>query len=121
MKPNRVDPVIGNLDGDVPVGFGRHRAGPGGICDQVITMKTICRCIVFTLVLFIAAALGEANFACEDKCQVELDQSIKKCMSEIDFSSSKYDRCINNAFVVYRACMRDCVEDDYFQRRKDSP
>jgi ABC-type branched-subunit amino acid transport system substrate-binding protein len=28
---------------------------------------------------------------------------------------------INNAFVVYRACLRDCIEDDYFQRRKDSP
>jgi hypothetical protein len=73
------------------------------------------------LVLFIAAALGEANFACEDKCQEALDQSIKKCMSGIDFSSSRYDHCVNNAFVVYRACLRECVEDDYFQRRKDSP
>ena len=95
--------------------------GPGGKFDQVITMKTIHRCIVFTLVLFIAAALGQANFPCEDKCQDELDQSIKKCMSEKNFSSPEYDLCINNAFVVYRACLRECVEDDYFQRRKDSP
>jgi hypothetical protein len=84
-------------------------------------MKTIHRCIVFTLILFIAAALGQANFPCEDKCQGELDQSIKVCMSGKDFSSPEYDLCINNAFVVYRACLRECVEDDYFQRRKDSP
>ena len=73
------------------------------------------------LVLLIAAALGQAYFLCEDQCQEKLDQSVKRCMSGEDFSSSKYDLCINNAFVVYRACLRDCVEDDYFQRRKDSP
>jgi hypothetical protein len=84
-------------------------------------MKTIYRCVVFALVLFIAAAQGQANFSCEEKCQEELDQSVKECMSGVDFSSPKYDRCINKALVVYRACMRDCVEDDYFQRRKDSP
>jgi len=84
-------------------------------------MKSVCRWIVIILVLFIAAALGQANFPCEDKCQDELDQSIKKCMSEKNFSSPEYDLCINNAFVVYRACLRECVEDDYFQRRKDSP
>ena len=84
-------------------------------------MKSGFRCIVFTLILFIAATLGQANLPCEDKCQEKLDQSVKRCMSEEDFSSPKYDLCINNAFVVYRACLRECVEDDYFQRRKDSP
>lgn len=84
-------------------------------------MKTICRCVVFILVLFIAAAPGQANYPCEDKCQEELDQSVKVCMSEMDFSSPRYDLCINNAFVVYRACMRECVRNDYFERRKDSP
>jgi hypothetical protein len=84
-------------------------------------MKSVFKCIVFTSVLFIAAALGQAYFPCEDKCQKKLDQSVKGCMSREDFSSPKYDQCINNAFVVYRACLRECVEDDYFQRRKDSP
>lgn len=73
------------------------------------------------LVLLIAAALGQAYFPCEDKCQEKLDNSINKCMSEMDFSSPRYDLCINNAFVVYRACMRECVRNDYFERRKDSP
>jgi hypothetical protein len=84
-------------------------------------MKSVCRWIVIILVLFIAAAQGQANFPCEDKCQEQLDLSIKKCMSEKNFSSPEYDLCINNGFVVYRACLRECVEDDYFQRRKDSP
>jgi hypothetical protein len=84
-------------------------------------MNSVFRCIVFTSVLFIAAAQGQANFPCENKCQEKLDQSVKGCMSRGDFSSPKYDQCINNAFVVYRACLRECVEDDYFQRRKDSP
>ncbi|MEN8809567.1 MAG: hypothetical protein ABF291_18975 [Desulfobacterales bacterium] len=84
-------------------------------------MKIIYSCIVFMLVLFIAAALGQAYFPCEDKCQEKLDQSVKGCMSSGDFSSPKYDLCINNAFVFYRACLRECVKDDYFQRRKDSP
>ncbi|MGA9480148.1 MAG: hypothetical protein WBV21_20415 [Desulfobacterales bacterium] len=84
-------------------------------------MKTIYRCVVFILVLFTAAALGQAYFPCEDKCQEKLDRSVKGCMSGGDFSSPKYDQCINNAFVVYRACLHECVEDDYFQRRKDSP
>jgi hypothetical protein len=84
-------------------------------------LNLYCRWIVIILVLFIATVQGQANFPCEDKCQENLDQSVKKCMSEIDFSSPKYDLCINNAFVVYRACLRECVEDDYFQRRKDSP
>ena len=84
-------------------------------------MKSVCRWIIIILVLFIATVQGQANFPCEDKCQEKLDQSVKECMSEVDFSSPKYDLCINNAFVVYRACLRECVEDDYFQRRKDSP
>jgi len=84
-------------------------------------MKTIYRRVVFMLVLLNAAAQGRANFPCEDRCQKELDQSVKVCMSAVDFSSPEYDLCVNNAFVVYRACLRDCVEDDYFRRRKDSP
>ena len=84
-------------------------------------MKSVFRCIVFTSVLFVVVAQGQENFPCENKCQEKLDLSIKKCMSEKDFSSPEYDLCINNAFVVHRACLRECVEDDYFQRRKDSP
>ena len=93
-----------------------------GIKGTAVTaMKIIYSCIVFMLVLFIAAALGQAYFPCEDKCQEKLDQSVKGCMSSGDFSSPKYDLCINNAFVFYRACLRECVKDDYFQKRKDSP
>lgn len=73
------------------------------------------------LVLFIATVSGQAYFPCEDKCREKLDRSVKACMSEKDVSSPEYDLCINNAFVAYRACVRECVEDDYFQRRKDSP
>ena len=109
--------VIGNG----AVSYHGTRMGRAKKRDQVLTMKTIYRCVVCALVLFFAAAQGQANFSCEEKCQEELDQSVKECMSGVDFSSPKYDRCINDAFVVYRACMRDCVEDDYFQRRKDSP
>ena len=84
-------------------------------------MKSVCKWIVFMVSLFVAAELVKASYPCEDKCQEKLDQSVKECMSAVDFSSPQYDRCINNSFVAYRACMRDCVEDDYFQKRKDSP
>jgi hypothetical protein len=89
--------------------------------QQGTAMITFYRWCVFLAVVLAAAALGQAYFACEDSCRKTLDQSVKECMVGADFSSPAYDVCISNAFSVYRGCLRECVQDDYFERRKDSP
>jgi hypothetical protein len=90
--------------------------------NTVRSMRFVFRRVIISVVIFfVVATPGQAFYPCEVNCREERDRSIKACMVDADFSSPTYDRCINNAYVVYRACLRKCVLTDYFERRKDSP
>lgn len=79
------------------------------------------RILLITVILAAAASAGSASYTCEDNCRQQLDITIKRCQAARNFSSSHYDSCISNAFVTYRACIRQCIQDDYQRRRQESP